>query len=287
MQTAAPGQYAGTLDVVRQTFARDGVKGCVFYAAFRYSDYDRALLTHLCVLLGRFYRGMGPPLAGGAFLSFSRREVFLLFSRAESRCSCLLRSHAYVRRLLLGKRFIFHSSLLSPVLFSFPPFHLPFLPFPPFRPTLLTSSPPFPSQGYAMGKKLVYAATPNRTSSVLSYGELAAAGFFSAVPTTLVAAPVERVKVLLQVRSCSYSRCFRLSPPPSFPSSSTLPPHISPSFHPRSYTFSPPVLIPLLRVDARSRLPTTLLRPPRRRPQTLRPRRSPIPLPRHPRHRRS
>lgn len=55
-------------------------------------------------------------------------------------------------------------------------------------------------QGYAMGKKVVYAVTPNRTSSVLSYGELAAAGFFSAIPTTLVAAPVERVKVLLQVR---------------------------------------------------------------------------------------
>jgi len=51
-----------------------------------------------------------------------------------------------------------------------------------------------------MGKKLVYAMTPNRPSSVLSYGELAAAGFFSAIPTTLVAAPVERVKVLLQVR---------------------------------------------------------------------------------------
>ena len=52
-----------------------------------------------------------------------------------------------------------------------------------------------------MGKKLVYAATPQRKSSILSYGELAAAGFFSAVPTTLVAAPVERVKVLLQVSS--------------------------------------------------------------------------------------
>jgi len=50
-----------------------------------------------------------------------------------------------------------------------------------------------------MGKKLVYAATPDRKSSILSYTELAAAGFFSAVPTTLVAAPVERVKVLLQV----------------------------------------------------------------------------------------
>ena len=61
-----------------------------------------------------------------------------------------------------------------------------------------------------MGKKLVYAATPNRTSSVLSYGELAAAGFFSAIPTTLVAAPVERVKVLLQVRGES-SECRSLS----------------------------------------------------------------------------
>jgi solute carrier family 25 carnitine/acylcarnitine transporter 20/29 len=54
--------------------------------------------------------------------------------------------------------------------------------------------------GYAMGKKIVYAVTPNRESQVLSYGELAFAGFFSAVPTTGVAAPVERVKVLLQVR---------------------------------------------------------------------------------------
>ena len=52
-----------------------------------------------------------------------------------------------------------------------------------------------------MGKKLVYAATPQRKSSILNYTELAAAGFFSAVPTTLVAAPVERVKVLLQVSS--------------------------------------------------------------------------------------
>ncbi|GAA6063509.1 hypothetical protein JCM10212_004722, partial [Sporobolomyces blumeae] len=102
LQTAAPGQYTGTLDVVKQTFVRDGVKG--------------------------FYRGMGPPLAGVT-----------------------------------------------------PMFAVSFW-------------------GYAMGKKLVYAATPSRTSSVLSYSELAAAGFFSAVPTTLVAAPVERVKVLLQMQ---------------------------------------------------------------------------------------
>ncbi|POY74725.1 hypothetical protein BMF94_2201, partial [Rhodotorula taiwanensis] len=102
LQTAAPGQYTGALDVVKQTLARDGVKG--------------------------FYRGMGPPLAGVT-----------------------------------------------------PMFAVSFW-------------------GYAMGKKLVYAMTPNRTSSVLSYGELAAAGFFSAIPTTLVAAPVERVKVLLQMQ---------------------------------------------------------------------------------------
>ncbi|GAA5863099.1 hypothetical protein JCM3774_001420 [Rhodotorula dairenensis] len=102
LQTAAPGQYTGALDVVKQTLARDGVRG--------------------------FYRGMGPPLAGVT-----------------------------------------------------PMFAVSFW-------------------GYAMGKKLVYAATPNRTSSVLSYGELAAAGFFSAIPTTLVAAPVERVKVLLQMQ---------------------------------------------------------------------------------------
>jgi solute carrier family 25 carnitine/acylcarnitine transporter 20/29 len=51
-----------------------------------------------------------------------------------------------------------------------------------------------------MGKRLVYAATPNRESPKLSIGELAAAGFISAIPATLVAAPAERVKVLLQVQ---------------------------------------------------------------------------------------
>ncbi|EJD51773.1 mitochondrial carrier [Auricularia subglabra TFB-10046 SS5] len=54
--------------------------------------------------------------------------------------------------------------------------------------------------GYDVGKKLVYAATPNRKSDELSVAELAGAGFFSAIPQTLVAAPVERAKVLLQVQ---------------------------------------------------------------------------------------
>lgn len=53
---------------------------------------------------------------------------------------------------------------------------------------------------YDLGKKIVYAATPNRTSQSLSMAELAFAGFFSAVPTTLVAGPAERVKVLLQIQ---------------------------------------------------------------------------------------
>jgi solute carrier family 25 (mitochondrial carnitine/acylcarnitine transporter), member 20/29 len=47
---------------------------------------------------------------------------------------------------------------------------------------------------------LIYGLTPNRKSESLSTVELAAAGFLSAVPTTLVTAPVERAKVLLQVQ---------------------------------------------------------------------------------------
>ncbi|KAG9128056.1 carnitine transporter [Ceratobasidium sp. 392] len=54
--------------------------------------------------------------------------------------------------------------------------------------------------GYDLGKKIVYRFTPERKSQVLSLGELAFAGFFSAIPTTLVAGPAERVKVLLQIQ---------------------------------------------------------------------------------------
>jgi solute carrier family 25 (mitochondrial carnitine/acylcarnitine transporter), member 20/29 len=42
--------------------------------------------------------------------------------------------------------------------------------------------------------------TPNRTNKELSIAEYATAGFLSAIPTTLVTAPVERAKVLLQVQ---------------------------------------------------------------------------------------
>lgn len=51
-----------------------------------------------------------------------------------------------------------------------------------------------------MSKLLILAATPNRKDSALSTSEIATAGAMSAIPTTLVAAPVERAKVLLQVQ---------------------------------------------------------------------------------------
>ncbi|BEI85972.1 hypothetical protein CcaverHIS002_0602590 [Cutaneotrichosporon cavernicola] len=54
--------------------------------------------------------------------------------------------------------------------------------------------------GYDVGKRIVYAATPNRKDQHLTIPELAFAGFFSAIPATVVAAPAERIKVLLQVQ---------------------------------------------------------------------------------------
>ncbi|KAI0830735.1 hypothetical protein BC628DRAFT_1313124 [Trametes gibbosa] len=53
---------------------------------------------------------------------------------------------------------------------------------------------------YDMSKALILSLTPQRTSKELSIPELATAGFLSAIPTTLVTAPVERAKVLLQVQ---------------------------------------------------------------------------------------
>jgi len=53
---------------------------------------------------------------------------------------------------------------------------------------------------YDASKKLIFVVTTNRATESLSIPELAVAGFLSAVPTTLVTAPVERAKVLLQVQ---------------------------------------------------------------------------------------
>jgi len=102
LQTAPAGTYRGAVDVVKQTLARDGVKG--------------------------LYRGMGPPLMG-----------------------------------------------VTPI------YAISFW-------------------GYDLGKKIVYAVTPQRQNTELSVGELAFAGFFSAIPATLIAAPAERIKVVLQVQ---------------------------------------------------------------------------------------
>ena len=51
-----------------------------------------------------------------------------------------------------------------------------------------------------MGQKLVYTMTPKRTSKDLSMAEFAIAGGFSAIPTTIITTPMERVKVVLQTQ---------------------------------------------------------------------------------------
>ncbi|KAK4685950.1 hypothetical protein P7C73_g4191, partial [Tremellales sp. Uapishka_1] len=57
--------------------------------------------------------------------------------------------------------------------------------------------------GYDLGKRIVYSLTPSRSIQALSIPELAFAGFFSAIPATMVAGPAERVKVLLQIQGQS------------------------------------------------------------------------------------
>lgn len=55
--------------------------------------------------------------------------------------------------------------------------------------------------GYDVGKKLVTFNNKQGGSNELTMGQMAAAGFISAIPTTLVTAPTERVKVVLQTSS--------------------------------------------------------------------------------------
>lgn len=50
-----------------------------------------------------------------------------------------------------------------------------------------------------MGQKLVYTITPNRKSKELTMSEFAFAGAFSAIPTTVITTPMERIKVVMQV----------------------------------------------------------------------------------------
>ncbi|KAL8303115.1 hypothetical protein RB597_005261 [Gaeumannomyces tritici] len=53
--------------------------------------------------------------------------------------------------------------------------------------------------GYDLGKTLVRSATAE-ADAPLSIAQVSAAGFFSAIPMTLITAPFERVKVILQVQ---------------------------------------------------------------------------------------
>ncbi|RKP03556.1 hypothetical protein CXG81DRAFT_9402 [Caulochytrium protostelioides] len=53
---------------------------------------------------------------------------------------------------------------------------------------------------YDVGQQIVYRATPNRSARNLSMYEIAFAGGFSAIPTTIVTTPMERVKVVLQTQ---------------------------------------------------------------------------------------
>ncbi|KAJ1336621.1 hypothetical protein BSLG_002036 [Batrachochytrium salamandrivorans] len=53
---------------------------------------------------------------------------------------------------------------------------------------------------YDLGQQLIYTATPKRTTTELTMGEFAIAGAFSALITTVVTTPMERVKVVLQTQ---------------------------------------------------------------------------------------
>ncbi|KAF9958189.1 carnitine transporter [Mortierella alpina] len=61
---------------------------------------------------------------------------------------------------------------------------------------------------YDLGKKVVYAATPGRASQELTIPELAFAGFFSAIPTTLLMCPTERIKVVLQTQGSGANKLY-------------------------------------------------------------------------------
>ncbi|KKA30607.1 hypothetical protein TD95_000845 [Thielaviopsis punctulata] len=54
--------------------------------------------------------------------------------------------------------------------------------------------------GYDLGKSIVRSALPSAPDGSLTISQISAAGFFSAIPMTLITAPFERVKVILQVQ---------------------------------------------------------------------------------------
>ncbi|KAF9435147.1 carnitine transporter [Entomortierella beljakovae] len=62
--------------------------------------------------------------------------------------------------------------------------------------------------GYEIGKRIVLAASPNRTSQGLSMTEYAVAGFISAIPMTLFMAPSERIKIVLQTQGSGANKLY-------------------------------------------------------------------------------
>jgi hypothetical protein len=118
--------------------------------------------------------------------------------------------------------------------------------------------------------------TPNRTSKELSIVELATAGFLSAIPSTVITAPVERAKVLLQVSPtvyCVLHRLIRLSR--STPRTSTKALLTSCGNSTGKVVFAPSTVAALLQSHAMvPAVPLTLLRTrSRRRRSRLRARR--------------
>jgi solute carrier family 25 carnitine/acylcarnitine transporter 20/29 len=53
--------------------------------------------------------------------------------------------------------------------------------------------------GYDLGKRLVISSRGKSPDEPLTIAEISTAGFFSAIPTTLIAAPFERIKVVMQI----------------------------------------------------------------------------------------
>lgn len=60
--------------------------------------------------------------------------------------------------------------------------------------------------GYDMGKKIVSSFSNGTPASEFSNAQLSTAGFISAIPTTLVAAPMERTKIVLQTQDANASK---------------------------------------------------------------------------------
>lgn len=60
--------------------------------------------------------------------------------------------------------------------------------------------------GYDVGKNLVSSYNGGISASQFTIGQISTAGFISAIPTTLVAAPMERTKIVLQTQDANASK---------------------------------------------------------------------------------